>query len=226
MQPFIDHPEFTAISESLKHKESHIITQSDQGVLILNEDSKLYQMVAWDEAHACELIDKIADGFSLCLYGPFGVEYARQKYKREATLRCTTMVYQSRKRLSSNHRIQPLALEDIDFVLKHYSNSSVSKEYLEDRIRKQFMFGASIDTRCAGFIGLHEEGSLGMLEVIAEFRRKGVGNSLVAFMVNHCLDRERIPYAQIVTGNQSSIIFHEKMGFTHYRREAVWFVEE
>lgn len=46
------------------------------------------------------------------------------------------------------------------------------------RLRAGVMLGAFLRDRPAGFIGLHEEGSMGMPEVLPEFRRMGVARAL------------------------------------------------
>ena len=56
-------------------------------------------------------------------------------------------------------------------------------EYVEDRLKAGVIFGAFVDGRLAGFVGEHHEGSMGMLEVVPEFRRRGIAQALEAALI-------------------------------------------
>ena len=57
---------------------------------------------------------------------------------------------------------------------------------------------------CWGLPGMHPEGSVGMLEVLPEYRRQGAATALMAAMVNFCLERGCVPFSQIFAGNEAS----------------------
>lgn len=74
----------------------------------------------------------------------------------------------------------------------------------------------------AGFIGMHNEGSLGMLEVLPPFRRQGVAAALEADAVNRLLQKGFTPYAHIIEGNGASIQLQEKLGLCFAREKVYW----
>ena len=65
-----------------------------------------------------------------------------------------------------------------------------------------------------GFIGCHEEGSLGMLYVLPQHRRQGYAQAMEAQLINRCLQRGRRVFGQIRVGNDASIALHRRMGFS------------
>ena len=74
------------------------------------------------------------------------------------------------------------------------------------------------------FAGEHEEGGLGLLYVHPDVRRKGIGESLEAYVVNRHLALGYTPYGQIVVGNDKSINLQEKHGL--YLSEGhVWWMD-
>ena len=66
------------------------------------------------------------------------------------------------------------------------------------------------------------EGSVGMLEVLPEYRRQGAATALMAAMVNFCLERGCVPFSQIFAGNEASLGLHRKMGFSIAQRPMYW----
>ena len=63
-------------------------------------------------------------------------------------------------------------------------------ETLEERLRSGMMYGAFADGKLAGFIGMHAEGSMGILEVFEEFRRQGIAEALERHLINRILEKE------------------------------------
>ena len=113
--------------------------------------------------------------------------------------------------------IRVLNASYLEAVLEHYSHP----EYLvdgevEDMLRAGDMLGAFDGNRLVGYIGLHSDGSLGMLEVFPGHRREGWGRALEAAMINRQLERGMIPWGQIWPSNVPSIRLQESLGLTVY----------
>ncbi|MFQ9917932.1 MAG: GNAT family N-acetyltransferase [Flavonifractor plautii] len=51
------------------------------------------------------------------------------------------------------------------------------------------MLGAFVDGTLAGFAGFHGEGSIGLLEVLPAYRRRGLGEALLRGAVRLALER-------------------------------------
>lgn len=77
-------------------------------------------------------------------------------------------------------------------------------------------------TRLVGYIGFHEEGSIGMLEVFPEYQRRGIGMALETYIMNLTLERGWIPYGQIIVGNDNSMLLQKKMGLCVSKEQLFW----
>lgn len=117
--------------------------------------------------------------------------------------------------------IHVLTEEFIPFVTEHYSEIG-TEEYVMDRIRHGAVYGAFYDEKIVGFIANHEEGSIGMLYVLPEYRKRHVAMALETYCMNLAIERSEIPYGQIVLGNKPSISLQEKMGICFAKRTIVW----
>lgn len=101
--------------------------------------------------------------------------------------------------------------------------SQVGEEYLplgyatEDELRALLrvgkMLGAFDGERLVGFIGEHACGSLGMLQVLEPFRRRGWGRALMAAKVNEQLARGWTPWSETFPDNKASLSLQRSLGF-------------
>ena len=117
--------------------------------------------------------------------------------------------------------IRTLTEEFIPFVAEHYSEIGTS-EYVSERIRPGAVYGAFYDEKIVGFIANHEEGSIGMLYVLPEYRKRHVAMALETYCMNLAVERGEIPYGQVVLGNEASIRLQEKMGICFAKGTIVW----
>lgn len=117
--------------------------------------------------------------------------------------------------------IRTLTEEYIPFVAEHYSEIGTS-EYVSERIRHGAVYGAFYDEKIVGFIANHEEGSIGMLYVLPEYRKRHVAMALETYCMNLAVERGEIPYGQVVLDNEASIRLQEKMGICFAKGTIVW----
>ncbi len=117
--------------------------------------------------------------------------------------------------------IRTLTEEFIPFVAEHYSEIG-SPEYVTERILHGAVYGAFYEEKIVGFIANHEEGSIGMLYVLPECRKRHVAMALETYCMNLAIERSEIPYGQIVLGNKPSISLQEKMGICFAKGTIVW----
>ena len=103
----------------------------------------------------------------------------------------------------------------------HYSHSFGGVAYMEEAIDRG-MLGAFVAGKPAGFIATHIEGSMGMLEVLPQYRRKGIGEALLLAMTAFCLEQGKYPYGQVFTDNGPSLALQRKVGMTLSEELLFW----
>lgn len=106
------------------------------------------------------------------------------------------------------HDYDELVWHTYGFIKDYDWGKFVAKESIDSG-----MYGAFVDGKCAGFIGTHSEGTMGMLEILPEFRRRGYGKALEEYLVNAYIDQGRIPYCHILETNSASLALQKEMGF-------------
>lgn len=105
-----------------------------------------------------------------------------------------------------------------DFNLAHETytfKDSISLEDFSEHIVNGYSVAAyDIENNMCGFIGTHGDGSMGMLEVLPQFRRKHIGEELEKRLINSILKDKNVPYCHVVYGNEKSFNLQVKLGGT------------
>lgn len=118
--------------------------------------------------------------------------------------------------------VRPLDASHLPTVLANYSLAD--EEYLSWLIRQGELFGAFDGGTLMAFAGRHAEGSIGLLEVLPQYRRRKLATLLQSYMINLELSRGHIPYGQVFDGNEPSMALQRSMGMAQSMGQLYWAV--
>lgn len=214
------------MTEALRRGMAHVAEAGPQGVLLRLNDEPVCLVSAKTEAEAVRLAALARDAELLV---------AHQEAFLAATLRASglSLLMACHQCAGPAPGSNPLPVEApgftfrllgsewAPFILQHYDNP-VGIEYIEGRLAAGVVWGAFAGDAIAGFAGEHGEGSLGMLEVLPAFRRRGVGRALEAVAANAQLERGFVPFTQVTVGNTASLRLQKSLGFRVSRRKIFW----
>ncbi|MDE6401608.1 MAG: GNAT family N-acetyltransferase [Clostridiales bacterium] len=127
--------------------------------------------------------------------------------------------------LPSGVVVKRLAPSLAQTVMDAYTNrgGSYTVEHMAKIMREKGIFGAIADGKLAGFIGMHGDGTMGMLEVFDGYKRCGIGAALERFLINYIMTFGRVPICDVYTDNPASLALQEKLGLTPATGHAFWF---
>jgi ribosomal protein S18 acetylase RimI-like enzyme len=211
--------------ECIRRGSAQILAANDFGVLLY--DSGVHMLSAENEAEARRLLAGPDTSELMVTHLKYGTEFAMKKYGFSRRMQVCNAVYLCGVPLPQNEtpaEIRPLDESFLPLIKAHYQNIS-DDDYLLERLKAGVVFGAFVNGEPAGFIGIHAEGSMGMLEVFPNFRRRGIAQMLVSFQVNRLLQAGSIPYAQIKQGNEASMALHRKLGFSISEFTICWLMK-
>ena len=121
----------------------------------------------------------------------------------------------------SELNIRIASIKDLSFILYHYNLLEESE--IQKIISMNHLYIGYKKNILVGFIGLHLEGSIGLLYILEEYKGNGYGTELEMFLVNHLLFKNKIPFGQVETENNHSIFLQKKLGFTFSTEKQYWF---
>ena len=95
-------------------------------------------------------------------------------------------------------------------------------EEMEKVVRRRSVL-LGYDGDClVGFIGEHLEGSMGLLYVFPEYRRRGFGAALQTHYIVKTMENGCVPFGQVEKDNRNSLKLQEKIGMTRSDNLIVW----
>ena len=209
--------------ESLRRGFGEILYSDHGNILVYDRKSKVCMVLAGEEDGGEKLIQLAPSDTELFLVSQ---EFMRELLLSKGWLllmECSQYLYTAKETLPVRYKeIRPLTMEQFEYVCRHYSHDSA--DYVKNRISSGFLYGAFDGDRIVGFAGMHEEGSMGLLYVDEDYRRRGIAEALEAYVANRMLERSWIPYGHVVTGNEASEKLQEKLKF-YKADQKVWWIE-
>lgn len=119
--------------------------------------------------------------------------------------------------------IREIGIEYYNFIKQNYS-TPIDQEYLIKRILANVFIGAFDHDRIVGFAGIHDEGTIGFVEVIEEYRRRKIASMLEIYMINKLLKKKELVYLQVEIDNIPSMKLHEKLGYKRSNDIITWYM--
>ncbi len=200
-----------SLIEPLRLGRAVAAARTDRGVLL---DLEGLTMVAADGLDdALELLEARPDFHTLVAAGGTLAGELMDAMELEDEGRCWQAAYLNGTPLPVEGEIRQLDMTWFQPVLDGYSLFH-DPAYVADRLKAGVIFGAFADGQLAGFIGEHPEGSMGMLEVFSAYRRRGLGLALESYQINRFLSQGRVPFDQVIVGNEKSLCLQKKLGMT------------
>lgn len=213
--------------ECLQVDKGEILYDGEEGAVVWNREDKLVMMAAFRKEGAEKILGYMpehVEELQVILHQEFLLPLMEKRYRITEKLMCKRVAYNRKNPLPLPKEIEIRQL-DISYakeILGHYHLGT--EEYMKERLSSGCMFGAFVEGKMAGFMGMHTEGSLGMLEVYEEYRRQGIAESLESYMINICLSKGMLPYGDIVIGNEPSFRLQRKLGMKVTKEIFYWVV--
>jgi len=215
--------------EILPLPAARMLAEDDFGVLLEHEG--LY-LLSCDDGRDMAYLPRLVEGLAedtermIVLHSLALKDVLVQSYRFEAFLDVRHGVYRKKEpvaySLPDGAQIRKLDESHLDFVLRHYHMMD-DESYLRERI-EEGMFGAFVGGELVGFIGTHDERSIGLLEILPEYRRLGLAFALEAHLINRLLEQGRTPFCQVSTDNEPSLALQRKLGMELSGATVHWLV--
>ncbi len=192
---------------------------SESGIIIQSDSGTVFAAITGEEKE--ELFENLPPSALYSVHSEEIKDYLSNTMGYECDNPCYIYGYEGAAIESNSLCIRTLDESYLPFVMEHYGTSS--ERDIRNAVWTESLFGAFSESgEIMGFAGFHSEGSMGMLEVLPEFRRKGVGETLLRYLVSTALGRGRLAYCNIYLPNEASIRLNEKIGMKRGRKYSWW----
>ena len=199
--------------ESIKRHQANIIRSDIHGVVLFDVPSETY-MISCDSLEDYKRLLQDIEEIKECeVFQSWAKSYVQEKYHlihRDTYYQAAILKEFPVTIPKPILTIRRLNENDISLVKTFYPTNDYT--YVIQRLKEGALFGGFSNNKVIGFIGIHDEGSIGLLVVIEKYKRQGYGLALLDFIIHHFIKNNRIPYSQISHTNQASIFLHQKAG--------------
>jgi 8-oxo-dGTP diphosphatase len=115
--------------------------------------------------------------------------------------------------------VTDLSAKDAPYIFENSKYKEyISIDYIEERIKNGVALGIHEDGKLVAWAVTHDDGAIGFLNVLEEYRRKGYGTDVTAAMIKRLLELGEVPFVHIEENNIKSTNLAVKAGFRKDRR--------
>ena len=202
---------------------AQILYAAKDGVCLLETKSNAYMLSASSHEIGSKLLELLPSEGIFSFHQSFMLEDFKTKVHYTTFLENYQAVYLSKEPLPVSCDIEIRLLDASYFeIIKATYDVDVGADYLKQRLEEGELFGGFASAGLVGFIGIHAEGSIGMLKVFDQHLGKGYGTALTAYAMNHQLTQGVTPFEQIGTSNEASLAIARKLGFSISTDKIYW----
>lgn len=209
------------MTESLIRDTADVLFAENGTVLLRSKDGRLYKFASDDEADGRRALAPYHD-ITLCVaHGEKAYELLKSECGLITETACRQFAHTAETvpPVDTRFTYRVLTMDDVDFVREHYKHDHA---YVDRAVKEGRVFGAEYEGKLAGFIGMHSEGSVGMLEVDPAYRRMGLGTALENYMFRMHRERGWTAYGQVYVDNEGSLALQKSMGIEASRELIRW----
>lgn len=207
--------------EPLRRGTAKVIYAGEDGVILLETASQAC-MIAELTVAKCSSIINFENYSTFAVHNADVAAYIREKYNFAHFFNAHQAAYHKNQPFCDDFsNILLLTSKDAQVIFQNYKSVD-NPEYIVNLIDKKQLWGLYENESLAGFMGVHPEGSMGLLEILPKYKRRGYGYKLETFLINYFLEKGQTPFCQVVQGNQPSLKLQQKIGMEISTEITTW----
>lgn len=203
--------------EAIVRGNAKTVIYCDDKAVLLRHRCGIYMLWCADKINGVKALDALdeeaRENMRCCLcHGMHAREAAEERTQLHIDAPCLQFYHNSKEKmpLSGEYSIRRMTEADLPFLNANYDMEG--EKHNAWAVREGCVFAAEIGGEIAAFIGMHPDGSTGMLKVMQSFRRRGLGTEMEKYMHNVHIERGWVCYGHVFADNAASIAVQEKQG--------------
>ena len=215
--------DYLGLERVLRRGSGKIIAEQDDALFIRDSISEAYFLACENAVTGIYLLDQyISQDCNLLMVSDHSTGInAFERFGFSEKLECCNFAYFGKKpEVSTELTVRAAEENDLAMLIENYR--LISPEELQSIVRRKGILLGYNHDRLIGFIGEHLEGSMGILYVFPEYRRRGFGAALQSHLIVKTMEKGYIPFGQVEKENLSSLSLQKKIGMTQSDHLIVW----
>ena len=211
------------IERVLRRGTGEVIEEREDALFVFDRVSEAYFLECRGAVQGTEILERHADREIrlLSVFDPELADFAMDRLGLHEKLECFQAAYFG-ERPAADPKLTYRTAEssDLPMLTEHYH--MISPEELAAVIGRGSLLLGYENDRPVGFIGEHLEGSMGLLYVFPEYRRRGYAEEMETYYIARTMDRGLIPFGQVERQNFASLELQKKLGMTISEKTCFW----
>ena len=221
-----DYPINASIIEPIKLGTAEVMYASDDCIMVRDNSSSVIMLQTENLELAEQLLDKLPlEVTHVVAHNDALFKLVERKLGYNVNVPCYQGVYIGKPFDLDTGELKIRLLRDdeagIACALYHFTEDEAVAH-----IRRGLVYGGFCGDVPAAIIGQHWQGSMGILSVDEKFRRRGYGEIMEKFLINSLLEKNLVPYCQIIEGNKASLSLQRKLGLVLSKNMLYWMRKE
>ena len=211
------------IGRVLKRGTGEIIYRDSDAILVWDKVSKAFLFACDDTKKGLSTLDNyINEDCNLLMVSDYDLgKSAFTRYGFEDMIECYQVAYYGEKpKEDTTISFRVANINDIDVLLENYD--MISPDELREVVERGNIILGYYDNTLIGFIGEHLEGSMGILYVFPEYRKKGFATALQKHMIAITMEKGFVPFGQVDKDNEISLKLQKKLGMVSSENLITW----
>ena len=217
----------SSIIEPIKAGTVEVLYASHDCVMVKDN----YTSVVMLQTENLELADKLLDNLPhgtthIVAHNDELQKLVEKKLDYNVSVPCYQAVYRKEPfelTDTGDLKIRLLREDEADIACRLYH---FTHEDAIEHIKLGLVYGGFCGDEAAAIIGMHMQGSMGILSVDEKFRRRGYGEIMEKFLINSLLEKGLVPYCQIIEDNVASLSLQSKLGLDISKNMLYWMRDE
>lgn len=215
--------DYLGIDHILKRGTGEIVVNYENALLVRDKVSKAYFLACEDVQLGRSVLGQyVHQNCNLLMISNLSLaKIAFEKYGFTDRLECFQVAYYGELPVNDTDILVKVAdAQDLPIVTKTYN--LISPDEMAEVVEKGNLLLGYDNERLIGFIGEHLEGSMGLLYVFPEFRRKGLATILEKLYIAKTMEKGFVPFGQVEKNNFESLNLQKKIGMTQSEKLICW----
>lgn len=215
--------DYLGLDRVIKRGTGKIIADEGKALLVKDIVSSAYFLACEDRDVGTKILERyIGDDCRLLMVSDY--ELGKSAYKKfgfEDMIECYQVAYYGeRPKIETQLDICVAEESDLPMLIENYD--MISKEELTEVVKRRSILLGYYNNELIGFIGEHLEGSMGLLYVFPEYRKKGFATALQKAFIARTIEQGFIPFGQVEKDNMESLNLQKKLGMTKSDNLIAW----
>lgn len=195
-----------------------IFLQSGDSVLIRGKSDKPWIYISSkSEQEFRDLFSQLGeDDKYIAVVEDWMLPIIEEKKKIMWNLRCKRYILPKNVKPGEvHHLVRFLKPGDARYILENSAYRKLTPlDYIVDRIKRGIGLGLYDKGGMVAWIITHDDGAIGFLNVLSEYRRRGYGTDITNAIIKRVREKGGIPFVHIEEENINSVNLAKKIGFT------------